>query len=472
MCSKSEKNVRTPLEFFEQICKIPHGSGNVSGIADYIEGFAKERGLCCLRDKTDTVLIRKEASMGYEDREPILIQGHIDMVCEHEPGLNIDMSKEGIKTKIEDGWMMAEGTTLGADDGAAVAIMLSLLDDDTIPSPSLECLFTTDEETGMTGAMEFDYGTLKSKRMFNLDSGGEVVIVSCAGGLREFITDTPKSSVYSGDILDIEISGLAGGHSGIDIHKGLANANLCMMKLIGAVDGRIISIHGGSQENALPSVCRASVAVEDPIAAIYDLSEAEFEIRDTLAKEDAGMKVSISKKSGTADAPEKDFTMRLLDFTEHTPTGVIEYNKEVGMVETSLNYAIIDADSSGFKLALSTRSSIEGRLDALADEITSSAKGCGFSCEAGAAYSGWEFSPVSPVRDAYIKAYREVTGREIEISGVHAGLECGIIKKAVPDMDIISTGVVTVAEHTPREKMELESLSRVYDVVKHMLKSL
>ncbi|MCD8056691.1 MAG: beta-Ala-His dipeptidase [Clostridiales bacterium] len=462
------KTGKTPLEFFKEICKIPHGSGNVRKIADYIENFAVERGLSCYRDENDTLLIRREACAGYEDKAPLLIQGHIDMVCEHDPDVKIDMETEGLTLCERDGWLFAKGTTLGADDGAAVAIMLALLDDENLRAPMLECLFTTDEETGMTGASGFDYGRIKSRRMLNLDSGGEVVIVSCAGGLREFISDTPKCGDVSGNILTLEITGLSGGHSGIDIDKNHANANLLMLKLIEAADGRIISLHGGSKENAIPSSCRAEIYVEDAVYAISAITEAEAEIRDSLVTGDCGMKLSISKRTGTARAPEADFTKRLLKFTSRVPVGVISYNEDVGMVETSLNYAVIDVTADGFTLALSSRSSVDGRLDSLSEEITSLADECGFSCKSGAAYSGWEYAPNSPVRDEYITAYREVTGRELEVMGIHAGLECGIIKNAVPDMDIISTGVVTLDEHTPRERMEIASLSRVYEVVKKM----
>lgn len=455
------------FRFFEDICSIPHGSGNESALADYIVNFARERGIYAYRDGNDNVLLRRRADYGCEGREPILIQGHIDMVCEAESWNDIDFTRDGLELRLDGNMLTANGTTLGADDGVAVAIMLALLDENGGCMPEIECLFTTEEETGLTGASSFDYSRLHSRRMINLDTGGEIVIVSCAGGMRTKLSCRAKTEPYSGKAITVEVDGLAGGHSGADIHLGRANANLCALRLAKAADARIVKLAGGSKDNAIPSRCAMTVTADDVLnAAAVMRAEAES-IKLTLNDEDAGMTVNINVVDYDGEAPVAEFTDRLQNLTGELPLGVISMCDGIDMVETSQNYAIIELDPDGaFTLHLSARSSVDEQLDEMKSTLAALAEKYGFDAETGSRYSGWEYAPVSAMRDGYAAVYRELTGRDIEVTGIHAGLECGIIKRAVPDMDIIATGARTLAEHTTREALDLDSLTLVYNAVK------
>ncbi len=470
---------RTPsalYRYFEDICAIPHGSGNESQIADYIEAFAHARGLYVYRDKNNNVLVRRPASVGYESNPPIVLQGHIDMVCEGEVECGIDFERDGLKLRLVDNLLMATGTTLGADDGVAVAIMLALLDEPELKSPTVECLFTTEEETGLTGAANFDYSKLTARRMINLDTGGEVIIVSCAGGMRTRIMSRVDTEPYSGNALTIEISGLAGGHSGVDIHLGLGNANLFLLELVEAIcdvtEASIIDIHGGSKDNAIPSRCRVTLAVADTDAAVAAIAAKEAEIRDRLVDADKGMKVTVCPCSYNGNAPATEFTEKLISMTKELPIGIISYNSEIGMVETSANYAIIDVADGQFCLHLSSRSSISSALDEVGEKLETVAKKYGFTAKTDSRYEGWAYEANTPIRDAYIETYKALTGKDIPVMGIHAGLECGIIKLAVPDMDIIATGAITIGEHTTKEALDLDSFGRVYGIVKQMIEQL
>lgn len=457
---------------FEDICSIPHGSGNEGRLADFIENFAAAHGHYVCRDRNNNVLVRRQASPGYEDHAPVMIQGHIDMVCESEPQNHIDFAHDGLELRLEDGFIKANGTTLGADDGVAVAIMLAMLEEKELRAPTLECLFTTEEETGLTGASTFDYGKLLSHRMINLDTGDEVIIVSCAGGMRTRVSTKAKTGHYSGKTLTVTVDGLAGGHSGADIHLGLGNANLIALSLIdaaGSADSgvRIINISGGSKDNAIPSRCSATVAVSDPDLAKRAIEEKERAVRAALTDADAEMNVTVSAGEYDGDAPADDFTARLLAFSREVPNGVIAMCREIDMVETSQNFAIISVKPDGsFELHISSRSSVDGKLEEIEASLGALASKYGFETRTDSRYNGWEYAPDSVMRDEYIKAYRETSGRDIEVMGIHAGLECGIIKRAVPDMDIIATGARTLGEHTTREALDTASFALVYNTVK------
>ncbi len=454
---------------FEDIASLPHGSGNEKALADYIVKFAEDLGLYVVRDERNNVFVRRGASPGYKDHPPVLIQGHIDMVCEADPDVKIDWEHEGVKLRLDGDMLSASGTTLGADDGVAVAIMLALLEDKGLCAPTIECLFTTEEETGLTGASSFDYSNLTSRRMINLDTGGEVIIVSCAGGMRTLISSTAKMESYKGTVMTVSVDRLAGGHSGADIHLGRGNANLIALRLAKAAGGQLVSIHGGSKDNAIPSRCRISFACEDADAAKKAVFECEKKIREELTEADAGMKINVSAEEFEGRIPCRDFTDRLLSFTSDVPTGVISMCEAIDMVETSQNYAIIDLDEDGrFALHLSARSSVDETLDKMEREIGALAAKYGFRAETGSRYNGWSYEPNSPIRDAYIEVYRETAGHDIPVMGIHAGLECGIIKRAVPDMDIIATGAVTLGEHTTREALDLNSFALVYETVKKL----
>ncbi len=457
---------------FEDICAIPHGSGHEGALADFISEFAERRGLYVYRDANNNVLVRRPASHGYEDHAPVMIQGHIDMVCEAESWNKIDFLHDGLELKLNGSLLTANGTTLGADDGVAVAIMLALLEDESLEAPTIECLFTTEEETGLTGASMFDYGQLRSRRMINLDTGGEVIIVSCAGGMRTRVRGSASVEEYEGKTVTVSVDGLAGGHSGADIHLGLGNANLIALELVcraREVDEavRIVSMSGGSKDNAIPSRCTVTLTANDTDKVIAAIKNAEKDIRARLTDADAGMTVTAAVNEYKGTVPSVKLTDSVIGFTKEVPCGVISMCADIDMVETSQNYAIVELTPDGlFELHISSRSSVDEKLDEAEENMRVLASKYGFETITDSRYNGWAYSPESEMRDAYIKAYRELTGHDIPVMGIHAGLECGIIRRAVPDMDIIATGARTLGEHTTKEALDLDSFALVYNAVK------
>lgn len=466
-----DRNPKALYEYFEDICRIPHGSGNESAIAAMLEDFASKNGLYCNRDANNNVLIVRPASRGYEDHPAVMIQGHTDMVCEADDDCNIDFAKDPLKLKYDGKFLTADGTTLGADDGVAVAIMMALLTDPELKAPQIECLFTTEEETGLTGATTFDYSKITAHRMINLDTGGEVVIVSCAGGMRTRMLSSYEPETTKGDFLKLEITGLAGGHSGVDIHLGRENSNLLMLNLVSEIrkhtSAHIVDMSGGSKDNAIPSRTQATISVGDLKIAKKIATEWANEVKSALISDDANFRLNIYHVCDTEFlGPNSDFTSRLLALTEKLPKGVIKYNDDIGMVVTSLNYAIINVKNDKFELHLSSRSSESSELDEMTEILACNAKECGFESVTDSRYEGWAYDENSTIRDEYVRAYKDVTGKDIPVMGIHAGLECGIIKRAVPEMDIIATGAITIGEHTTKEALDLDSFGRVYGIVK------
>lgn len=467
----NDRNPKALYEYFEDICSIPHGSGNESAIAAMLTEFADKNGLYSKRDANNNVLIVRPASRGYEGHPSVMIQGHTDMVCEADDGCNIDFAKDPLTLKYDGKYLTADKTTLGADDGVAVAIMMALLTDPDLKAPQIECLFTTEEETGLTGASTFDYGNISARRMINLDTGGEVVIVSCAGGMRTRMLSSYAPETAKGDFLKLEITGLAGGHSGVDIHLGRANSNLLMLELVSEMrkqtSAHIVDMAGGSKDNAIPSRTQATVAVGDLKLVEKIAVEWAKSVKSRLIEDDAEFKLNVQPvHDAEFSGPAPDFTSRLLALTEKLPKGVIKYNDEIGMVVTSLNYAIISVKTDKFELHLSSRSSESAELDKMTEILACNAKEYGFESVTDSRYEGWAYDENSPIRDEYVRAYKDVTGKDIPVMGIHAGLECGIIKLAVPEMDIIATGAITIGEHTTKEALDLDSFGRVYGIVK------
>lgn len=467
----NDRKPKALYEYFEDICSIPHGSGNESAIAAMLTEFANKNGLYSKRDANNNVLIVRPASHGYENHPAVMIQGHTDMVCEADDDCNIDFSKDPLKLKYDGKYLTADKTTLGADDGVAVAIMMALLTDHDLKAPQIECLFTTEEETGLTGASTFDYSNVSARRMINLDTGGEVVIVSCAGGMRTRMLSSYEPESVVGDFLKLEITGLAGGHSGVDIHIGRANSNLLMLELVSEIrkhtSAHIVDMSGGSKDNAIPSRTQATVSVGDSKLAEKIAVEWANKVKSRLINDDSDFKLNVYILHDTEfSGPAPDFTSRLISLTEKLPKGVIKYNDDIDMVVTSLNYAIISVKSDKFELHLSSRSSETSALDEMTEILACRANEFGFESVTDSRYEGWAYDENSPIRDEYVRAYKDVTGHDIPVMGIHAGLECGIIKLAVPEMDIIATGAITIGEHTTKEALDLDSFGRVYGIVK------
>lgn len=462
------------FHYFEEISKIPRGSGNEKGIADYLCAFADERGLACYRDAENNVLIKKKATEGREAEKPVLLQGHTDMVCEKLPEVEHDFLRDPIALCVEDGWLTAKGTTLGADDGAAVAAMLAILDGALVSHPAVECLFTTSEETGMNGTIAFDFSRVSARKMLNLDSASEAeVVCGCAGGVRSEITLCGDKAERSGDALCVSISGLCGGHSGEDINRGLANANRLMGRILLALQAEmpvcVATVRGGSKDNAIPRDCTAVIVVENGEKAAEIINGEAKSIAAELATADSDFTCKVEK---CALVPSWDAALsaRILAAICNAPCGVIEMSRDAeGLVEWSSNLGVIETEEEKITLSFLSRSTIEARIDHTIRMFDALALACGGTAEHHSRYTGWNYEKVSPLREAYLDTFRTLFGKEATPIIIHAGLECGLIRAKVPDMDMISIGPETLGLHSPSEKMNIASAERFWQILEKML---
>ncbi len=456
------------FEIFEELCAIPHGSGNEKGIADYIEKFATERGIFILRDETGNVFLRKNATDGYGDVAPIMLQGHMDMVCEKNADSNHDFLRDGLTLKVVDGMLWANGTTLGGDNGIAVAMMLALLE--TNAHPTLECLFTVEEETGLAGAKGFDCSCVTARKMINLDSEEDwQVTAGCAGGCR-----TEVDLAYNAEnipleytCIDISVTGLSGGHSGAEIHCGKTNAIIAMGRLLAAAYEKqsfnVVSLTCNGKDNAIARECFATVAAEDADALISAINSEAGRIRPELSEDDRGFTVS-AKKTDKADKMLGSTTTRaLVTFLSTVKTGVLKMSNQIkGLVEYSRNIGVVETDNEKIKLTLSSRSSVEAQLDLSCRELDMLCAAIGADCHHYARYPGWEYAPTSPLRDSYIAAFKELYGKDLSVGVIHAGLECGILSSKMSGMDIISIGPNMYDIHSPCEHLDLASCEKIW----------
>ena len=467
-----------PLAFFEEISAIPRASRHEERIAAYLCDFAAERGLECHSDGANNVYIVKSATPGMEDKAPVALQGHIDMVCEKNNDCDHDFDTQGLDLYVENGCLRARGTTLGADDGAAVAIMMALLDSKDIPHPRLECVFTSDEEMGMGGAKNFNFKQLTSRRMINLDSEEEgIVTVSCAGGVRSHLCYEFERVPVKGKLLRITIGGLAGGHSGADIHTGRNNA----AKLLGAIlcdlyseqPLNILSVTSGSKDNAIPREAEAVIATIDPEKATERILSHDKKIRARLCKADKGFKLRVNKgKDVFGGMLTLRDTSRIISALVLCHNGIRSMsNKVEGLVEASSNLGIVATSEAKIDLTVLSRSCDDNIVDEMIQVFDRLAKQTEASVEHTDRYPGWAYTGSSPLCDDYCRIYREMTGKEAKVMAIHAGLECGLIKHELPDLDVISIGPDMTDIHTPAESMDLASFERTYNLVLELLKA-
>lgn len=461
------------FQIFEDICAIPHGSGNEQGVADYIAAYAEKRGLFTHRDETGNIFVRKNATPGYENTPAILLQGHMDMVCEKNSDSDHDFLKDGLKLSVKDGQLWADGTTLGADNGIAVAMMLALLDTDN--HPTIECLFTVEEETGLAGAQGFDCSMVTARRMINLDSEEDHQITAgCAGGKRtEFTFGYEKISATEEDhFLEISVTGLSGGHSGAEIHCGKTNAIVLMGRLLSAAFAvapfNFVKINGGGKDNAIARECFVTLrfASEQALNTAKKVIISEsLKARKEINKDDTLLSVGIGKAEADYYFGEKE-TKNILGFLTVLRTGVLKMSNQItGLVEYSRNLGIAATEEDKVRFTLSTRSSLEAQLDASIRELDTLAGLVGADCRHYARYPGWEFEPASLLREQYLEKYKFLFGKEPTVGVIHAGLECGILSSKMPGMDIISIGPNMYDIHSPAEHLDLASCERIWKAV-------
>ncbi len=471
---------KTALEYFREISAIPRPSGHMEGIRAYVNAFAEERGLEYLEDSVGNITIRRPASAGYEKTACLMLQGHMDMIAAKVSTSYHDFETEPL-TLITDGDILkADGTTLGADDGVAVAYMLAILDDPALKAPELECVFTVDEETGLEGANAMDCSALRSKYMINLDSPAEgVFTVSCAGGKRYDITYTFQPVKRRGLVFSITLSGLKGGHSGEDAHRGRASANVLMGEILKRIDSSgslcLSSFTGGSMDNAIPSYCTAEIQLTmDNIRTRHSMAGIERELEE-IAEEfkaryrgtDPDLELSVSIRPEVHDymCSEED-TKKIIALINGLPSGIISMSDEIGgLVQSSSNLGIVDIYPGKAQIVAHMRSSEPAEMDAMSAQVEACAKAAGAAWNIPSEYPGWAFQKESRFRDLATEVYRGMYGSEPELEIIHAGLECGILKGKMPDLDIISTGPNVWDLHSPDERLSLSSFERVYDYV-------
>lgn len=483
MCS----SVLTGLEpaavftWFEALSAIPRGSTRCRAVSDFCMEFARQRGLRCRQDEACNVVIWKDASEGYADHPAVILQGHLDMVCAKEPDCDLDLKTDGLRLAVDGDRIYARGTTLGGDNGIAIAMALALLDDDKAVHPPLEVLFTTDEEIGMDGATALDASDLQGRRLLNLDSEEEgVLTVSCAGGATCTIAMPFVTAPASGDLYRLEVSGLTGGHSGLEIHKGRANANVLLgsaLRLLNrAASVRLAGMGGGTKDNAIPQSAWALLVA--PASAGETMERAvqalEQELRSAYAATDPDLRLTFRRdNTGVARIWDQDSTRRILRLLGELPNGVQAMSREIeGLVETSLNLGVLKVAGGTVKLIFSVRSSLERDKQYLTAILKSTAEQYGAVYFQQGDYPAWEYRKDSPLRDTMAAVHETLYGAAPQIAALHAGLECGILSAKLPGLDCVSFGPNLSNVHTTAESMSIASVARTWDYLRAILERL
>ena len=458
------------FHYFEEICAIPHGSRNTKKISDYLVDFAKEHGLRYIQDAANNVILFGNGTCGMEDHAPVILQGHMDMACEKDMDCPLDMEKEGLDVTHDDKFVFAKGTTLGGDDGIAVAIALAVLDSSEIAHPALEVVFTVDEEIGMEGAQGLDFSQLSARRMLNVDSEDEgIFTVSCAGGARADCCLPIRRQQFNAPVQEIAVTGLVGGHSGAEIDKGRANANLLLGRVLNAVQCklsfRLVSAAGGLKDNAIPNAAEAVLALreEDMPAAREIAAACEADFRKEYAAADPGVTVALEPAPACDQALTEEATLRVVRFLLLVPNGIAAMSMDIpGLVQTSCNLGIFHVTDSVLTAVSSVRSSVSSQKQMLLARIDALSQLLGGSLHVTGAYPAWEYRRESVLREKMAAVYEQQTGKAPKIEAIHAGLECGLFAGQLPGLDCVSFGPDLVDIHTTREKMSISSVQRTW----------
>ena len=480
----SELNPKKVFEYFALLSSVPHGSGNMKPIAGICENFARERGLEYVRDAADNVIIKKPGTVGYEDSEPLILQGHLDMVCAKDPDCEKDMATEPIELYVDGDYLRARGTSLGGDNIIAVAMIMAILDSDDIAHPPIEAVFTVDEEVGLLGASALDFSGLKGKKMINLDSEEEgVFTVCCAGGVRVNATipltfeEIPEVYVA----YKISVSGLMGGHSGVDIDKGRESANRLIIRFLKNLGDKIgfdlCALAGGQLDNVICPASEAVIAIKASDAATLDEMVKTYDAiyKNELAAGDGGVSVSAEAYALPASGVIASDSARLFTALNILPYHIQRMSRDfAGLVQTSLNMGVLKLTDSELRFSYSVRSSIASEKHDLVDKI-SSVLALSFPeahIDLHGDYPSWEYKRDSELRDVIMAAYSETTGKQGIVAGTHGGLECGIFSESIKGLDCVSMGPELSEVHSPREKLNIPSVERLWELMKDILKRL
>ena len=464
--------------YFEKICSIPHGSRNTKMISDYLVSFAVEHGIRYIQDELNNVIFFQEGTCGMEDHAPVILQGHMDMVCEKDADCSIDMDNEGLDVTHDGQCVFAKGTTIGGDNGIAVAYALALLADKTIPHPPLEIIITVDEEIGMEGAAGVDLSMLKGRTLVNLDSEDEgIFTVSCAGGARGTIHLPVERRVVYGPCVKLTVDGLQGGHSGVEIHKNRANANKVMGEFLSRVQKLmpicITKLQGGAKDNAIPRSCSVSLVMLGMQAErINDIAaELQTEIRSQYDEPEAVVYGDNLDALG-GNALTSESTAKVIALLNAAPNGVQCWSKDIeGLVQTSLNLGVVNL-AEELTLTFAVRSSVNQEKRDLLKRLSDLAAFYEGSYTEMGDYPAWEYKKDSVLRDTMVRIFKEMFGKEPEVVAIHAGLECGLLSEKLPGLDCVSIGPDMHDIHTSREKLEIASTRRTWEFLLEILKSL
>lgn len=475
------------FNFFEEIAAIPHGSKNTKLISDYVVSVAKRHNLKYIQDDSNNVVVYKDACFvgtdvsDANDMDTVILQGHLDMVCEKTDDSDFDFSCEGLRLNVEDGFLKAEGTTLGGDDGIAVAYMLALMDSDDIPHPPLELVFTVDEEIGMLGAKAFDMSTLSGKKLLNIDSEEEGhLLVSCAGGATATLHFPILRRGAQGDKYRIVVSGLKGGHSGVEIDKGRANADIVLGKLLQSIffvddTMRVITVRGGLKDNAIPVKAEAFIVSKNETEVKNEVSRFLEEYRESYKDADPDLSITIEKVNVNSDVYPLDEAANLSFVMAYgsLPNGVIKMSEDIeGLVQTSLNLGIMDTFSEEITLSFSVRSSVNKEKEALIDELAAIVQSAGGTMTVEGEYPAWEYKEESKLRDVMTAKYEEMFQEKMVVEAIHAGVECGLFVDSIEGLDAVSFGPNIYDIHTPKERLDIASTERTWNFILAVLKDL
>lgn len=470
----SDLEPKNVFSFFEDICNIPHPSYKEEKISNYLVKFAQDRNLEYYQDELFNVIIIKEATPGYEQVEPIILQGHMDMVCEKTPDCKKDMEKEGVELAIEGDEIYAKGTTLGGDDGIAVAYALAILDDETLEHPRLEFLCTVSEEVGMEGAAGVDVSPLKGKKLLNMDSEEEgSILASCAGGCSAMVSLPIARQEITGCKKTISLTGLTGGHSGVEIDKGRGNANVLMSAILRdlyqSAPFFLLSLEGGKKDNAIPRDCVAEILVQQEDANALDkmLGRIESEYKKEWSSSDPQLCLSVADGGKiTESALSQEDTKKVIGLIQALPNGIMRMSQDIEkLVETSLNLGVLILEKDCLCIRYALRSSVGTAEQNLRKQITFLAEIFGAKVQISGAYPAWEYKKESKFREDMVRIYQKMYGKKPVVEAIHAGVECGILAGKIPGLDCISIGPDMKNVHTTEERLSISSAKRMYEYV-------
>ncbi len=459
------------LKYFEELCAIPHGSRDTKRISDYCVRFAKEQGLSYVQDEHNNVVIYKPAAPGYEGHPTVIFQGHLDMVCEKDVGCDVDFSKDGLRLHHDGEFIFAKETTLGGDDGIAVAYALAILEDKTLKHPALEAVFTVDEEIGMLGAEAMDMSVLQGRRLLNCDSEDEgVLTVSCAGGATVDLALPLAREKAEGKTWKLSVEKLTGGHSGVEINRGRANASKVLAEILKDLPLRLISIDGGSKDNAIPRACTAYVLADAPAEGFFAAAE---KVKATLPAGETAVEFSCEEAACPLLPMTEPCSKAVLSLLNDLPNGVQAMSRDIeGLVQTSLNLGILKTGEGACELGFSVRSSVNREKKELMERLRGLAQTYGASYCVSGEYPAWEYRKESPLREVMVKAFEEQYGKKPVVEAIHAGLECGLFSDRLEGLDAVSFGPQMHDIHTSRERLSIASVERTWNYLLRVLEKL